>query len=67
MKVVRDVEGAYDLNQQQWYPDDRSIDFNVIETRYATVSANSREEAEEIYRENPDDYQDFPSNIKIYE
>ena len=57
----------YDKNEQQFYPDDRSIDFNIIETRYATVSANSREEAEEIYRENPDDYQDFPSNIKIYE
>lgn len=57
----------YDKNNQQVYPDDRSIDFNIIETRYATVSANSREEAEEIYRENPDEYQDFPSNIKVYE
>lgn len=57
----------YDKNQQQFYPDDRNIDFNIIETRYATVSAKSREEAEELYRENPDDYQDFPSNIKVYE
>ena len=56
----------YDLNQQQFYPDDRSIDFNIIETRYATVSANSREEAEEIYRENPDDYQDIESKIEVY-
>ena len=57
----------YDKNQQQFYPDDKSIDFNIIETRYATVSANSIEEAEELYRENPDEYQDFPSNIKVYE
>ena len=57
----------YDKNEQQFYPDDRSIDFNIIETRYATVSANSIEEAEELYRENPDEYQDFPSNIKVYE
>ena len=61
------MEGIYDANQQQWFPDDRSIDFNIIETRYATVSANSKEEAEELYRENPDEYQDFPSHIKVYE
>ena len=61
------MEGVYDSNQQQFYPDDRSIDFNIIETRYATVSANSIEEAEELYRENPDEYQDFPPNIKVYE
>lgn len=57
----------YDKNEQQFHPDDRSIDFNIVETRYATVSAKSREEAEELYRENPDEYQDFPSYIKIYE
>ena len=57
----------YDKNNQQVYPDDRNVDFNIIETRYATVSANSREEAEEIYRENPDEYQDFPPDIKVYE
>ena len=61
------MRGVYDLDQQQWYPDDISVDFNIIETRYATVSANSREEAEEIYRENPDDYQDFESKIEVYE
>lgn len=60
------MRGVYDLDQQQWYPDDISVDFNIIETRYATVSANSREEAEEIYRENPDDYQDFESKIEVY-
>lgn len=60
------MRGIYDLDNQQFYPDDRSIDFNIIETRYATVSANSREEAEEIYRENPDDYQDAPSNVEVY-
>ena len=60
------MKAVYDSNQQQFYPDDRSIDFNIIETRYATVSANSREEAEEIYRENPDDYQDFESKIEVY-
>lgn len=57
----------YDNNEQQFYPDDRNIDFNIVETRYATVSAKSREEAEEIYRENPDEYQDFPPHIKVYE
>ena len=57
----------YDNNEQQFYPDDRNIDFNIVETRYATVSAKSKEEAEELYRENPDEYQDFPSYIKIYE
>ena len=61
------MKGVYDPNQQQWFPDDMSIDFNIIETRYATVSAKSREEAEELYRENPDEYQDFPSHIKVYE
>lgn len=60
------MRGIYDLDNQQFYPDDRSIDFNIIETRYATVSANSREEAEEIYRENPDDYQDIPSKVEVY-
>ena len=60
------MRGVYDLDQQQWYPDDISVDFNIIETRYATVSANSIEEAEEIYRENPDDYQDFESKIEVY-
>lgn len=60
------MRGTYDLDDMQWYPDDRSIDFNIIETRYATVSANSREEAEEIYRENPDDYQDVKSKIEVY-
>lgn len=60
------MRGIYDLDNQQFYPDDRSIDFSIIETRYATVSANSREEAEEIYRENPDDYQDVPSNVEVY-
>ena len=60
------MRGIYDLDDQQFYPDDRSIDFNIIETRYATVSANSREEAEEIYRENPDDYQDVPSKVEVY-
>jgi len=57
----------YDKNEQQFYPDDRNFDFNIVETRYATVSANSREEAEEIYRDNPDEYQDFPPYIKVYE
>ena len=61
------MEGIYDANQQQWFPDDMSIDFNIIETRYATVSAKSKEEAEELYKENPDDYQDFPPDIKVYE
>ena len=61
------MKGTYDSNQQQWYPDDRSIDFNIVETRYATVSAKSKEEAEELYIENPDDYQDFPPDIKVYE
>jgi hypothetical protein len=60
------MRGIYDLDDQQFYPDDRSIDFSIIETRYATVSANSREEAEEIYRENPDDYQDIPSKVEVY-
>ncbi|MGH2110091.1 hypothetical protein [Jeotgalibaca porci] len=60
------MRGIYDLDNQQFYPDDRSIDFSIIETRYATVSANSREEAEEIYRENPDDYQDIPSKVEVY-
>ena len=60
------MRGTYDLDNQQFYPDDRSIDFSIIETRYATVSANSREEAEEIYRENPDDYQDVPSKVEVY-
>ena len=60
------MKGTYDLDEQQWYPDDISVDFNIIETRYATVSANSREEAEEIYRENPDDYQDIESKIEVY-
>ncbi len=60
------MRGIYDLDNQQFYPDDRSIDFTIIETRYATVSANSREEAEEIYRENPDDYQDIPSKVEVY-
>ena len=60
------MRGIYDLDNQQFYPDDRSIDFSIIETRYATVSANSREEAEEIYREYPDDYQDIPSKVEVY-
>jgi len=60
------MRGIYDLDNQQFYPDDRSIDFTIIETRYATVSANSKEEAEEIYRENPDDYQDIESKIEVY-
>lgn len=60
------MRGIYDLDNQQFYPDDRSIDFSIIETRYATVSANSREEAEEIYREKPDDYQDVPSKVEVY-
>lgn len=60
------MTGTYDLDEMQWYPDDISVDFNIIETRYATVSANSREEAEEIYRENPDDYQDVKSKIEVY-
>lgn len=60
------MRGIYDLDNQQFYPDDRSIDFSIIEIRYATVSACSREEAEEIYRENPDDYQDVPSKVEVY-
>jgi len=60
------MRGIYDLDNQQFYPDDRSIDFNIIETRYATVSANSREEAEEIYREDPEAFQDIPSKVEVF-
>lgn len=60
------MQGTYDLDEMQWFPDDNSTDYTIIETRYATVPANSKEEAEAIYRENPDNYQDVKSKVEVY-